>query len=162
LTAFQPGQLFGLPVKLLNLPTQGAHLLYGRQGMLSKIVGHDIVRALGRQHHSEQFHLMLLGKAFDLDHFAVLFFRFRPCQSIHPLIGLRSTRIIHLAVVLKWAVIHLLQSLDIQQDVFGRIRYPSRRSKTTPAWHKAHFPTYRGHDPVWFCHLPQDHKCDSQ
>ena len=112
LTVFQTGQLFGFPVKLLNFPSQGdTHLLYGLGRILSKIVGHDIVRALGRQHYSEQFHFMIFRKALDLDDFAVWFFLICPLQSIHTLIRLDSTRVIHLAVVFERAVIDLFQKL---------------------------------------------------
>lgn len=48
LATFQSEELFGLSVKLLNLPTQATHLLSGLRVDLSKIVGDDIIRALGR------------------------------------------------------------------------------------------------------------------
>lgn len=48
LTTFQPIELFGLAVKLLNLPTPAAYLLHRLRVVLSKVVGDDIVRALGR------------------------------------------------------------------------------------------------------------------
>jgi hypothetical protein len=53
LATFQSGELLGLSVKLLNSPTRGAHLLHGLHIVLCKIVGNDIVHALGRQHHPE-------------------------------------------------------------------------------------------------------------
>src|SRR5690349_14004720 len=72
LTAFDTGGLFGLPMKLLNLPTQATHLL-GRLGrILSKIVRSDKVRALGGKHQPEQFHLMPFGKVLDRQHFSML------------------------------------------------------------------------------------------
>ena len=80
LATFQSGELFGFSVKLLNFPAQATHFLYGLRVVLSKIVGDDIVRALSRQHHPEQFHLMVFGKALDLDQFAMLFFSIRPCN----------------------------------------------------------------------------------
>jgi hypothetical protein len=58
LAAFDPGQLFGLGVKLLGLPTQAAHFLDDLRFVLSQVVRHDIVCALGRQHHPEEFHLI--------------------------------------------------------------------------------------------------------
>src|SRR3990172_1396489 len=78
LATFQPSELFGLSVKLLNFPAQATHFLHSLRVVLSKIVGNDIVRALSRQHHPKQFHLMLFGKAFDLHDFAMLFFSIRP------------------------------------------------------------------------------------
>ena len=71
LATFQAGQLFGLSMKLLNLPTPATHLLRGRRVVLSPVVGDDIVRALGGQHNPEQFHFVSLGEAFDFDDFAV-------------------------------------------------------------------------------------------
>src|SRR4030067_1344406 len=62
LTSFQSSNLLGFPVKLLNLPTQAAHILYGLNIILSQVVRYDIFRALGRQHHPEQFHFMVFGK----------------------------------------------------------------------------------------------------
>jgi len=57
LATFQTGQLFGFSVKLLDLPTKTAHLLYSLRVVLRHVVGHNIVRALGRKHYSEEFHL---------------------------------------------------------------------------------------------------------
>ena len=83
LATFQSGQLFGFSVKLLNFPAQATHFLYGLRVVLSKIVGNDIVRALSRQHHPEQFHLMFFRKALEFHNFAMLFFSIRPLQPIY-------------------------------------------------------------------------------
>ena len=56
LTALQSSELFGFSVKLLNLPPQATHLLYNLRVILSQVVRDDLVRAQGRQHHSEQIH----------------------------------------------------------------------------------------------------------
>ena len=48
LTTFQPSQLFGFSVKLLDLPTEVTHLLYSLCVVLRHIVGRNIVRALRR------------------------------------------------------------------------------------------------------------------
>src|SRR5258708_18852504 len=62
LTTFQTGQLFGLAVKLLNLPAQAAHLLCSLGVILSQVVSHNIIRAqrapVGRQHKPEKLHPM--------------------------------------------------------------------------------------------------------
>src|SRR4030066_1391627 len=78
LTTFQTGELFGFSVKLLNLPAQATHLLHGLRVVLSKIVGDDIIRALGRQHHPEQFRFVVLGETLELHHFTKLSFRLSP------------------------------------------------------------------------------------
>ena len=88
LTAFQPGQLFGFSVKLLDFPTKATHLLYSLRVVLRHVVGHNLVRALGSEHNPEELHLLITRKAFDLDYFAMLFFSFCPFQRIHPPIRL--------------------------------------------------------------------------
>jgi hypothetical protein len=62
LTVFQPGQLFGFAVKLLDFPTQAAHRLYSLRVVLRHGVGHNIVRAPGRKHYSEELHFMLTSR----------------------------------------------------------------------------------------------------
>ncbi|MDG4553183.1 MAG: hypothetical protein P9E24_02880 [Candidatus Competibacter sp.] len=67
LTAFQPSNLFAFAAQLLDLPTKATHLLSGLRGILSGIVGHDPVRAVGSRHRNpEQARLVVFGKAFDL------------------------------------------------------------------------------------------------
>ncbi len=53
LISFKSGQLLCLSVKLLDLPAKAAQILYDLHIVLSHLVGHDVVRALGRQHYSE-------------------------------------------------------------------------------------------------------------
>ena len=67
LATFQPRNLFAFTVQLLNLPTEATRHLGGHRGVLSGIVRDDPVRAVGRHHYSEQAHLVVSGKAFDLD-----------------------------------------------------------------------------------------------
>ena len=83
LATFQSSQLFGFSVKLLNFPAQATHFLHGLRVVLSKIVGNDVVRTLGRQHHPEQFHFMVFRKALEFQNFTMLFFSIRPLQPIH-------------------------------------------------------------------------------
>ena len=78
LTLLKPGDLLGLSVKLLNLPTN-ATLLVGRMGrILSQVVGDDVFRALGRKHKPEQFHPMRFGKILDVNQLSPLFVSFAP------------------------------------------------------------------------------------
>jgi hypothetical protein len=65
LISFDACQLLGFSVKLLDLPAKAAQIMYDLHVVLRHLVGNDIVRALGRQHHSENFHLMFSRKAFD-------------------------------------------------------------------------------------------------
>jgi len=121
LATFQAGQLFGLSMKLLNLPTPATHLLRGRRVLLSPVVGDDVVRALGGQHNPEQFHLVILGKAFDFNHFAVRQVIGRPVEAIDALVRLLISRVIHLAIVFERTVEYFVQLVHIQHQVFGGI-----------------------------------------
>lgn len=49
LTTFQSSQLLGFAVKLLDLLSKVAHLMYDLRVVLNHIVVHDIVRALRRR-----------------------------------------------------------------------------------------------------------------
>jgi len=120
LTAFNTSGLFGLSMKLLNLPTQATHVL-GRLGrILSKIVGSDKVRALGGKHQPEQFHLMTFGKVLDVQRFSMLNFVFNPRQAIHPLITAFAARLVHLAIGLQGTVVDFIQAFNVQQQfAFG-------------------------------------------
>ena len=57
LASFDASQLLGLIVKLLDLPAHASHFLDDLRVVLSQVVGHEIVRALGRQHHPRDFTL---------------------------------------------------------------------------------------------------------
>ncbi len=79
LAAFKPGELFSFSVKLLNLPTPGAHCVCIRRRVLSEVVCHDKIRAASRHHKPEQFDPMPLGEIFDLDQLTNAQFLIRPC-----------------------------------------------------------------------------------
>ena len=67
LATFQASQLLGFSVKLLDFPTKAAHLLNSLRVVLHHVVGHDIVRALGRKHNPKEFHFVAAWKALDFD-----------------------------------------------------------------------------------------------
>ena len=71
LAAFDTRELFDLAMKLLDLPADATHFLRRIRRILSQIVGHDPVRAVGRHRDPEQLHLVILGKALDLDALAL-------------------------------------------------------------------------------------------
>jgi hypothetical protein len=52
-------------MKLLDLPALVTHILGSLRGVLSQVVGGDIVRALGREHKPEEFHPMTGWKSID-------------------------------------------------------------------------------------------------
>ena len=72
LTLFDTSQLFAFPMQLLNLPTEATHLLGGLGRVLSGVIGHDPIRAVGRHRDPETLNQMVLRKAFDFERFAVL------------------------------------------------------------------------------------------
>jgi hypothetical protein len=121
LAAFQTGDLFAFAVQLLDLPAIAAHLLRRRRRMLSTVVGHDPIRAVGRHLNPEPLPFVVFGKAFDLDGLAVSLFSRIPAQRTDALVRLCPTGIIHLAVRLEGAIIDFLQGLDEQHQVFGGI-----------------------------------------
>lgn len=53
LTSFDSGYLLGLSVKLLDLPTDGTHLLCVVGGVSVELIGDDVVRAAGRNRKPE-------------------------------------------------------------------------------------------------------------
>ena len=61
LTTFQSSQLLGFAVKLLDLPTKAAHLLYDLRVVLHHVIGHDIVRALRRRRKAQPGRVSLYG-----------------------------------------------------------------------------------------------------
>src|SRR5258708_345151 len=94
LTTLNTRHLLGLTVKLLDFPAQATHVLSSLRRVLSHVVGSDIVRALGRKHQPEHFHLMPFGKILNVQGFALLKLVRRPIQAIHPLITNLSATVI--------------------------------------------------------------------
>lgn len=121
LATFQASQLLGFTVKLLDLPTKATHLLYGLRVVLRHVIGYDIIRALGRKHHPEEFHFVIARKTLDLDNFAALLLGFCPFERIDSSVRLRTARIIDLAVVFERAVVDFLALFNRQHDFLGRI-----------------------------------------
>src|SRR3954470_15741200 len=93
--------------------------------MLSRIVSDDVIRAqwapVRRQHNPEEFYLMFFGKAFELDQLAVPTFPGRPVERVHTPIGGSRAGIIHLTIVLEWAIVDFVHLLNGEHDVFGGI-----------------------------------------
>lgn len=110
LISFNTCQLLGFSVKLLNLPAKAAHIMYDLHVGLGHLVSNDIIRALGRQHYSENFHLMIGGKTFNFDDLALLPLCFGPIQTIHALVRFCSTRIIYLAIIFERTIVDFAKS----------------------------------------------------
>ena len=74
LTAFNPGDLFGLAVKFLNLPAQVSRRLNNLHGGMSPVVGdnkgHFRFRVRGRPPQTEYTHVMPFRKIPQMDVFA--------------------------------------------------------------------------------------------
>ena len=109
LALFQTGDLFAFPMQLLDFPAEATHLLSRLGGILSWIIGHDPIRAVGRHLNPETLHLVVFGKALDLDPFAVSQFVLVPPQRIDPLIGAGAAGIINLTIIFERTVINLVQ-----------------------------------------------------
>ena len=95
LTVLEPGKLFDLAVKLLNLPAQAAHLLNGLRGCLSGAVSHNIIRSVGRHRDSEKLHLVVLGKTSKFDALALLLLLVCPVERIGAAVRLRSPGVVN-------------------------------------------------------------------
>ena len=121
LTTFEPRALFACAMQLLNLPTEAARLLCRLSGMLSQLVGHNVGRAVGRHRNPEPLHLVVFGKAFDLDALAVLQCVWAPSKRVHTPIRLTVAGIIHLAIVLEWAVREFFAHFNPQHELFGSV-----------------------------------------
>jgi hypothetical protein len=63
LAAFQSAHLFALTDQRLNFPAEAPRLLCGPGGLLRQVVGHNVVRAVGRHHNPEQLNFVLFGKS---------------------------------------------------------------------------------------------------
>lgn len=85
------------------------------------VIGRDIIRALGRKHDSETFHLVVSRKAFDLEELAACLLTFTPPQAVDPLIGFGRQRVIDLTIIFEPTVVNLLHPFDQQHHIFGRI-----------------------------------------
>ncbi len=114
LATLKARHLFGFAVQLLNLPPDGTHPLRVSRRVLSQVVGHDIIRAVWRDHEPEQLQAMTFREIFDVDILAMRFFFFAPGKRIHsPVINHGPVAFIHLAVVLYGAIVNLAFSVDI-------------------------------------------------
>lgn len=69
-------------MQLLDRKPKATHLLGGLDGILSRVISHDVVRAVGRHLNAEQLHLGVFRKASDLDSFAMREFGFAPLPQI--------------------------------------------------------------------------------
>ncbi len=89
LAALKTGDLFGLSVKLLNLPTS--------RRILSEVVGHDIFRALGGAH---KLHSMTFGEILQVDGFPMGLLGFTPVELVNSLVWVFAIRIVNTTVAL--------------------------------------------------------------
>jgi hypothetical protein len=122
LAAFQSCHLLAFAVQLLNSPAEATRPWCRLGGILNGVVGHDPVRAGGGGHlNPEQAHLLVLGETLDFDDLAVFPFGRMPGQRVYPLIGRSAAGVVHLAVVLEWAVINFPQQLDEQHQLLSGI-----------------------------------------
>src|SRR5438105_7294046 len=114
-------QLLGFPMKLLNLPAQGTHLLSVLCRRLRQVVGHDPFRAVSRHLNPKQLHFEVTWKTLDLDQLATLQLGFAPTQRLNASVGFCSATVVHQTVALERAVENLACSGDLQHHLFGSI-----------------------------------------
>jgi len=76
---------------------------------------------VGGSRNPEQFHFVVFGETLDFDELAIRPFMGGPGQGIDPAIGLLSTGIVDLAIVLEWAVVNLVERIDEQYQFLGGI-----------------------------------------
>ena len=111
-------------MKLLHLPAQGTPLLCAPRDILSQVVRHDQVRAMGGHRHAEQFYLVLFGKPLDLDGLAVRSFALAPTERIDMPVSQCAARVVDQAIALQWAVIDLARRFDEQHQPSSRTTHP--------------------------------------
>ena len=121
LALLKPSKLLGFSVKLLNLPTQGAHLLSALCRALRQVVGHDPFRAVGGHLNPEQLHFEVPRKTFDLDQFALCQVSLTPLQLLDTPVRLLSCAIIYQPIALEWAVENLTCPGNLQHHLFGSV-----------------------------------------
>lgn len=121
LAALDPGELLSLSMKLLNLPAQGTRLLRAPRDVLSQVVRHDRVRAMGGHRNAEQLYLVLFGKPLDLDDLSVRSFALTPTERIDMPVSRCAARVIDQAIALQWAVIDLANRFDEQHQLLRRV-----------------------------------------
>ena len=71
----QPPLASAAPVQLLDLPAKATRLLCRVRRVLSQVVRHDVIRAVGGDRDPETLHLVLSGKTLDLELLAAREFR---------------------------------------------------------------------------------------
>ena len=64
-------------------------------GILSQVVGGDILRLVGRDNDAEQFHLLIFRESTNFDELALLRFSGTPTNLVNPLVGLAATAIVY-------------------------------------------------------------------
>ncbi len=106
LVTLKARHLFGFAVQLLNLPPDGTHPLRVSRRVLSHVVGHDLIRAVCRDHEPEQWQAMSFREIFDVDILTARLFRFAPFERIYSLVSDHCrVAFIHLTVILGIAQI---------------------------------------------------------
>jgi len=114
-------KLLCLTMKLLCFPASAAHLPYGRRVILSHAVCNDIVRAPGRQHNTEQFHLVIFGEIFYFQNLTMAESVIAPSDGICVSVRSDSEGIINRTVISDRTVIQFPRASGEQHHIFCRI-----------------------------------------
>lgn len=121
LAAFEPRNPLTLAVQLLGLPTKATRLLCSLCSILSGIVGHGPVRAVGKHLNPEQAHLVVFGKALNFNSLTMGQLVGAPGQRIDTSVGVLAAGIIHLAVVFQRTIVNFLRRLDKPHRSLGGV-----------------------------------------
>ena len=116
LAGLDSGELLFFAVKLLDLPAEAGRFLHGLGGELRGVVGDHIIRTLGGKRQAEQFQLMPLGEAPQVDVLARKLILGAPGERVHPVVVAPLPGLIDEAVALEGAVVEFLERLDVEHQ----------------------------------------------
>lgn len=120
LAFLQAEHLFAFAVVLLDFPADGASFFHGHGGILRKVIGGDVFRAVGRRH-PEQFDLIISWESVDFDELSPPHFVTEPFQFGNGLVGRFALTVIHLTVGFERAIKDLSTLVDMRHQILGGV-----------------------------------------
>jgi len=105
---------------LLYFPADSTHILYGDGGVLGKVVGGDVFRAVCRRN-PEQLHLVIHWESVDFDGLATQHFVAEPAQVGNGLVGVCALAVIDFPVGFKRAIKYLSSFIDVHHQILGGV-----------------------------------------
>ena len=120
LAFLHPEHLLAFAVVLLDFPACAAHALHGDGGVLGRVIGGYVFRAVGRRN-PKQFHLVIHREPLYFHPLAAQQLIVEPCQLGNWLVGVLSAAFIHLAVGLERAIKQLSGPVDVHHQILGGV-----------------------------------------